>query len=69
MIAGEGRGIIIAANMWDKVDNKGLAKDKIYYQLNFSFPNKKNTSCVFIWTSWSRRRKFIRYDFRCSTKS
>ena len=26
MIAGEGRGLIIAANMWDKVDNKGFAE-------------------------------------------
>ena len=33
MIAGEGRGLIIAANMWDKVDNKTKVKEMIYHQL------------------------------------
>jgi GTP-binding protein len=48
MIAGEGRGLIIAANMWDKVDNKGLAKDKIYYQLEISLSQIKKIPVVFL---------------------
>ena len=48
MIAGEGRGLIIAANMWDKVDNKSLAKDKIYYQLEISLSQIKKIPVVFL---------------------
>ena len=47
MIAGEGRGLIIAANMWDKVENKGLAKDKIYYQLEISLSQIKKYQLYF----------------------
>ena len=48
MIAGEGRGLIIAANMWDKVENKNLVKDKIFYQLQISLSQIKNVPVVFL---------------------
>ena len=48
MIAGEGRGLIIAANMWDKVENKILAKEKIYDQLQFSLSQIKKIPVVFM---------------------
>ena len=33
MIIGEGRGLIIGANMWDKIIDKNLIKEEIFYQL------------------------------------
>jgi GTP-binding protein len=48
MIAGEGRGLIIAANMWDKVDNKTKVKDMIYHQLQISLSQIKKIPVVFM---------------------
>ena len=48
MVAGEGRGLVIAANMWDKVADKNKAKVKILYQLQKSFSQIKKIPVVFI---------------------
>ena len=39
MIIGEGRGIIIGANKWDKVTNQSIIKDNIINQLSTSITN------------------------------
>ena len=48
MIIGEGRGLIIGANMWDQVEKKHEARQNIYNQLEKSLSQIKNVSVVFI---------------------
>ncbi len=48
MIIGEGRGLIIGANMWDKVIDKSIIKEKIYNQLNISLSQIKKISIIFM---------------------
>ena len=48
MIVGEGRGLIIGANMWDKVLNKDQVRNDIFYQLKKSLSQIKNVPVVFM---------------------
>ena len=48
MIIGEGRGLIIGANMWDKIIDKNMIKEEIFYQLKSSLSQIKNIPIVFI---------------------
>ena len=48
MIVGEGRGLIIGANMWDKVEDKKDLKEKIYNQLQVSLSQIKKVPIVFM---------------------
>ena len=48
MIIGEGRGLIIGANMWDKVLDKNIIKDEIINKLKISLSQIKKISIVFI---------------------
>ena len=48
MIIGEGRGLIIGANMWDKIIDKNMVKEEIFYQLKSSLSQIKNIPIVFI---------------------
>ena len=48
MIVGEGRGLIIGANMWDKVINKDEAKNNIFYQLQKSLSQIRDVPVAFI---------------------
>ena len=48
MIIGEGRGLIIGANMWDKVIDKSIIKEKIYNQLKISLSQIKKISIIFM---------------------
>ena len=48
MIIGEGRGLIIGANMWDKIIDKNVIKEEIFYQLKRSLSQIKNIPIVFI---------------------
>ena len=48
MIVGEGRGLIIGANMWDKVLNKDKVRHDIFYQLKKSLSQIKNVPVVFM---------------------
>ena len=48
MIIGEGRGIIIGANKWDRVNNQKLIKDNIVNQLSSSLSQIKEIPIVFM---------------------
>ena len=48
MIVGEGRGLIIGANMWDKVINKDEVKNNIFYQLKKSLSQIRDVPVAFI---------------------
>ncbi len=48
MIIGEGRGIIIGANKWDKVTDQNSIKNKIANQLEISLSQIKNIPLVFL---------------------
>ena len=48
MIIGEGRGIIIGANKWDKVINQNIIKNEIINQLGISLSQIKKIPIVFI---------------------
>ena len=48
MVVGEGRGLIIGANMWDKVINKDETKNNIFYQLNKSLSQIRDVPVAFI---------------------
>ena len=48
MIIGEGRGLIIGANMWDKVINKNKIKEEILNQLKISLSQIKKISIIFM---------------------
>ncbi len=48
MIIGEGRGIIIGANKWDKVIDQNIIKNKIINQLGVSLSQIKNIPLVFL---------------------
>ena len=48
MIIGEGRGIIIGANKWDKVINQNITKNEIINQLSISLSQIKKIPIVFI---------------------
>ena len=48
MIIGEGRGLIVGANMWDKVIDKNIIKEKIYNQLKISLSQIKKISIIFM---------------------
>ncbi len=48
MIIGEGRGIIIGANKWDKVKDHNIIKNKIINQLGVSLSQIKNIPLVFL---------------------
>ena len=48
MIIGEGRGIIIGANKWDKVTDKNIIKDNIVNQLSSSLSQIKEIPIVFM---------------------
>ncbi len=48
MIAGEGRGLIIGANMWDKVFDKDQTRSNIFNQLQKSLSQIKNVPVVFM---------------------
>ena len=48
MIVGEGRGLIIGANMWDNVINRDKARQKIFDQLAKSLSQIKNVRVVFM---------------------
>jgi GTPase len=48
VIVSEGRGLIIGANMWDKVNDKNKARNKIFDQLQKSLSQIKNVSVVFM---------------------
>ena len=48
MIVGEGRGLIIGANMWDKVINKEETKKNIFYQLQNSLSQIRDVPVAFI---------------------
>ena len=48
VIVGEGRGLIIGANMWDKVINRDQARLKIFDQLEKSLSQIKNVRVVFM---------------------
>ena len=48
VIVGEGRGLIIGANMWDKIINRDQARQKIFDQLSKSLSQIKNVQVVFM---------------------
>ena len=48
MIIGEGRGLIIGANIWDKVVDKNIIKEEIIDKLNSSLSQIKKISIVFM---------------------
>ena len=48
MIIGEGRGIIIGANKWDKITDHNTIKNKITNQLGISLSQIKNIPIVFL---------------------
>ena len=48
MIIGEGRGIIIGANKWDKVTDQNIIKDNIMSQLSSSLSQIKEIPIVFM---------------------
>ncbi len=48
MIIGEGRGIIIGANKWDKVKDQNTIKNQIVNQLGISLSQIKNIPIVFL---------------------
>ena len=48
MIIGEGRGIIIGANKWDKITDQNTIKNKITNQLGISLSQIKNIPIVFL---------------------
>ena len=48
MIIGEGRGIVIGANKWDKVTNQNSIKNKILDQLGISLSQIKKIPIVFL---------------------
>ena len=48
MIVNEGRGLIIGANMWDKVINKDETKNNIFYQLKNSLSQSRDVPVAFI---------------------
>ena len=48
MIVGEGRGLIIGANMWDKVINKEETKNNIFHQLQNSLSQIRDVPVAFI---------------------
>ena len=48
VIVGEGRGLIIGANMWDKVINRDQARQKIFDQLGKSLSQIKNVRVIFM---------------------
>ena len=47
VIVSEGRGLIIGANMWDKVINRDQARQKIFDQLKKSLSQIKNVQVIF----------------------
>ena len=51
MIIGEGRGIVIGANKWDKVTDQNTIKNEIIDQLAISLHNKKYTDSIFVGSS------------------
>ena len=48
MIIGEGRGIVIGANKWDKVSDQNIIKNEIINQLAISLSQIKNIQIVFL---------------------
>ena len=48
MIIGEGRGIIIGANKWDKIVDQSTIRNKIINQLDISLSQIKNVPIVFL---------------------
>ena len=48
MIAGEGRGIVIGANKWDKIIDQNIIKNEIINQLGISLSQIKNVPIVFL---------------------
>jgi GTP-binding protein len=48
MIVGEGRGLIIGANMWDKVINKDETKNNIFHQLKTSLSQIRDVPVAFM---------------------
>ena len=48
VIVGEGRGLIVGANMWDKVINRDQARQKIFNQLEKSLSQIKNVQVIFM---------------------
>jgi GTP-binding protein len=48
VVAGEGRGLIIGANMWDKVIDKDQVRQNIFNQLEKSLSQIKNIQVVFM---------------------
>ncbi len=48
MIIGEGRGIIVGANKWDKVTDQNIIKNEIIEQLGTSLSQIKNIPIVFL---------------------
>ncbi len=48
MIIGEGRGLIIGANMWDKVIDRNTIKDEIFNQFKISLFQIKKISIIFL---------------------
>ena len=48
MIIGEGRGIVIGANKWDKITDQNSIKNKIINQLGISLSQIKNIPIVFL---------------------
>ena len=48
MIIGEGRGIIIGANKWDKIADQNAIKNQIINQLDISLSQIKNVPIVFL---------------------
>ena len=48
MIIGEGRGIIIGANKWDKVNDQNSVKNNIINQLSISLSQIKQIPIIFI---------------------
>ena len=48
MIIGEGRGIIVGANKWDKVTDQNIIKNAIIEQLGISISQIKNIPIVFL---------------------
>ena len=48
MIIGEGRGIVIGANKWDKIIDQNIIKNEIINQLGISLSQIKNVPIVFL---------------------
>ena len=48
MIIGEGRGVVIGANKWDKIIDQNTIKNEIINQLSISLSQIKNVPIVFL---------------------